>query len=209
MVPRPVRVTRTSPSAAGQSAAGRGVVMKPISEGHALRRLFKGLIDNAFCVEIGVCDPDLTDYIADLLVGFVHMDALHALRGLDGARLSDLAAMLDAVTGLDTQAGRGDRLRMYRHVGDFTLFWSGVYPECLGRRRGLVGRDRLLDYVAQGKRSYDIASQLAGEDAAPPASLLSRLSAEFEFCCHGLGLVRRGWEETDPHGAGRVRTLLY
>ena len=110
--------------------------MKPISEGHTLRRLFKGLIDNAFCVEIGVCDPDLTDYIADLLVGFVHVDALHALRGLDGARLSDLAAMLDAVTGLDTQAGRGDRLRMYRHVGDFTLFWSGVYPECLGRRRG-------------------------------------------------------------------------
>ena len=184
--------------------------MKPISEEHALRRLFRGLIDNVFCAEIGVCDPDLTNYIADLLVSFVHVDALHAVRGSDGARLSDLGAMLDAVTGLDTQAVRGDRLRMHRHVGDFTLFWSGVYPECLRRRRlGLVGRDRLLDYVAQGKRSYEIASQLAGEDTAPSALLLSRLSAEFEFCCHGLGLVRREWEETDPDSAGRVRTLLY
>ena len=67
----------------------------------------------------------------------------------------------------------------------------------------------MLDYVAQGKRSYEIASQLAGEDTAPSALLLSRLSAEFEFCCHGLGLVRREWEETDPDSAGRVRTLLY
>jgi hypothetical protein len=180
--------------------------MKPISEGHALRRFFRGLIDNAFCAEIGICDPGLTEYITDLLVKFVHVDALCALRRADGKRLTELAAMLDALTGTEADIVPADRLRVHRHVGDVALFWSGVYPECLQHRRGLAGRDQLLDYVAQGKRSYSIAAELASEDTRPPASLLNRLGAEFEFCCHGLGLVRRGWEEADPKAA---RTLLY
>ena len=183
--------------------------MKPISEGHALRRLFKGLVENTFCAEIGLCDPVLTDYMAELLVNFVHVDALYALRGADGKRLGELADMLDALTGVAKAVGTTSQVRIHRHVGDFALFWSGVYPECLRRRRGLAGKDHLLDYVAQGKRSYAIASDLADEDATPSSSLLNRLSAEFEFCCHGLGLVRRGWEEADPASAASARALLY
>ncbi len=192
---------------AQQLVAERGVMMRPISEGHALHRLFRGLIDNAFCAEIGVCDPDLTEYIADLLVSFLHVDALHALRAADGSRLFEVAAILDNLTVPETSPV--DRLRTHRHVGDYTLFWSGLYPECLRRRRGLAGKDQLLDYVAHGKRCYGIAANLAGEDSTPPASLFSRLSAEFECCCHGLGLVRRGWEDTEPNSAAQVRTLLY
>ena len=66
--------------------------MKPIAEGHALRRFFRGLIDNTFCAEIGICDPDLTEYIADLLVKFVHVDALYALRRADAGSSSTSTA---------------------------------------------------------------------------------------------------------------------
>ena len=57
--------------------------------------------------------------------------------------------------------------------------------------------DVLLEYVNQGKRSYAIVSELAGEDGVPPASLFRHLSEDFEFCLYGLGLVRRSWEDSE------------
>ena len=38
------------------------------------------------------------------------------------------------------------RREIYRHIGDFTLFWTGVYPEALKRRRSAMTRDQFLDY---------------------------------------------------------------
>lgn len=183
--------------------------MRPIAEDHPLRRMFKGLVDAAFCAEIGVCDPTLTDYIADLLVSFVHVDALQAAQRGRGRRLYQLADMLEEVFGDDEGDSGPADFHLHRHIGDFALFWSGVYPESLRRRRGLAGKDHLLDYVVHGKRSYAIAADLGDDDTSPPSALLSRLSREFEVCCHGLGLVRRSWEDADPGGANATRGLVY
>ena len=62
--------------------------------------------------------------------------------------------------------------------------------------------DVLLDYVAQGKKSYAIVSELAGEEDEPPASLFRNLSDDFEYCLYGLGLVREGWRRTDKQESG-------
>jgi len=171
--------------------------MESIHSKHPLRRLFTGLVEHAFCTEVGMCDPVLTEYVSDLLVSFTHIDRLHAIRYASGKRLEQVAAML-AVASEEQPATSVERDRvMYRHIGDYTLFWAGVYPEQLK----LVTRDPsdvLLDYVSQGKRSYAIVSQLAGENDVPPSSLFRHLSEDFEFCLYGLGLVRRGWEEAAP-----------
>lgn len=183
--------------------------MKPIPEEHPLHRLFKGLVESTFYTEMGVCDPYLTDYIADLLVSFVHVDAMVVLKGAQGRPLEQIANMLEAVLDNEQQAGIGDGLRLHRHIGDLALFWSGLYPEYLHRRRGVVGKDQLLDYVTRGKRAYAVASDLSDEDSQPRSSLLRRLSCEFEVCCHGLGLVRRGWQEIDPQASGGATGLVY
>jgi len=184
--------------------------MQPVSPSHPLHRLFKGLVENAFFAELGLCDPDLADYIADLLVKFAHVDMLYALRGADGRRLDRIADMLTTLScGTDGVRGE-DALLVHRHIGDYTLFWSGLYPEHLQRRRrGLAYRDRLVDYVIQGKQSYAIASRLADDTTSPPSSLLGRLAAEFDSCRQGLELVRRGWSRADPDGSGQVTDLLY
>ncbi|MHC4063660.1 MAG: hypothetical protein ACYSUI_04060 [Planctomycetota bacterium] len=183
--------------------------MRSISEDHPLRRLFRGLVEHAFCTQVGMCAPALTDYLTELLVNFAHVDALYALRRAGGKRLDQIADMV-ALLNCGTDGVRGeDELLVHRHVGDFTLFWSGVYPEHLHHSRGIAFKDRLIDYVQQGKRSYAIASRLTDENTSPPASLFGRLSSEFEFCCHGLALVRRGWERADPEACSQVRTLLY
>lgn len=172
--------------------------MEPISTDHPLRHLFAGLVEHSFCVKVGFCDPILTDYLADLLVEFTRADRLKQIADVQGNDLDRIAGTL-ALADDEQPASRLERDRaVYRHIGDFTLFWAGVYPEHL-ERRVRNPSDVLLSYVSQGKRSYAMVSQLTAEGDVLPASLFRHLSEDFEFCLHGLGLVRRGWEniETD------------
>jgi hypothetical protein len=178
--------------------------MESINKDHPLRHLFAGLVEHAFCAEVGLCAPRLTDYVAGLLVDFTHVDRFRVIRDARGKRLEQIAAML-ALMCEDLPASRVERDRiMYRRIGDYSLFWAGVFPEHL-KRSEESQPDVLLSYVSQGKQSYAIVSQLTDEDDVLPASLFRHLSEDFEFCLYGLGLVRRGWEKVERRG-GR---LLY
>ncbi len=101
----------------------------------------------------------------------------------------------DAVLGPGMNEMRRRRL-INKYIGDFTLFWTGVYPENL--RRSHSTTDRLDLYLRQGKRSYGIAGELTGETDEPPATVLQELSEQFEYCVHGLRLVRASWEHARP-----------
>lgn len=176
--------------------------MELVDPKNPLRQLFSGLVENAFCAEVGMCDPTLTAYVTDLLVDFTRVDRLAVVEHGQGKRLEQLAAMM-VVHDPDPPATQVERdRRVYRHIGDYTLFWAGVYPEHLKR----VVRDPadvLVDYITQGKKSYAIVSKLADENDAPPPSLFRHLSDDFEVCLHGLGIVRRSWEESRLIGGDR------
>jgi hypothetical protein len=95
------------------------------------------------------------------------------------------------------------RRECHRHVGDYTLFWTGVYPESLAKLQGGDSPDALISYQRQGKRSYYLASTLStGNDQG---SVFRRLSDQFELCAFGLSRVRREWEKIEgrPRGPGR------
>lgn len=162
--------------------------MYELGREHPLRKLLAGLVEHAFAAEVGICNPAVTDYISGLLTDFVHVDRIYRLRTVDGDAIRDLSRM-EAEAHLMGEADQGVRARLVnRYIGDFTLFWTGVYPEALRPRCG--GADRLREYLLQGKRSYTIASELTPQGEHPPAALLRALSEEFEFCVHGLHLVR-------------------
>lgn len=175
--------------------------MQPSYNNQPLRKLFAGLVEQAFFVEIGVCEPRLTEYLVDLLIDFVHSDKLYRIRDLQGRRVETVVGMLAAAERERQGGSEADPLGIYRHIGDFALFWTGVFPEGLRRRRG-VNPDQLLSYVDQGKESYARASELTDEDSEPPRSLLRWLSRDFEVCAHGLGVVRRSWEDGKLAGFG-------
>ena len=171
---------------------------------HPLRRLFAGLTEHAFFSHLGVADPPLTDYLSSLLSRFVHCDAVHRLPGSDGRPLTELVGMVLEADQLPAGRTQGE---FYRHVGDFALFWTGVYPEALNRVRSRC-KDHLVDYTVQGKRGYWITSQLDEEDHREEAGLFRRLSEQFEVCAIGLREVRREWEEMRkdaPPGGGLIR----
>jgi hypothetical protein len=157
-----------------------------------LQRFFAGITEYAFAVRMGVADPPLVDYVAEMLVRFVKSDAIYGQRSPRGERLMQVADML-----AEAQARQGvARRRMHRHIGDFTLFWTGLYPEIADRMR--QGRkDSLIDYCDQGKRNYYLASTLPAEEEEAPHDVLERLSNNFELCVYGLGEVRRQWEQRE------------
>jgi hypothetical protein len=159
---------------------------------HPLRRLFAGLTEQTFMETLGMGDPALVDYLAVLLSRFVHMDNIHRLRDAMGKRLEEVADMLLELHALPA-AGRTCR-EVHRHIGDFTLFWTGVYPEALNRLRSVIKKDHFISYCEQGKRSYYIASTYEDDPYREEAPVLRRLSEHFELCAYGLGQVRREWE---------------
>ncbi len=183
--------------------------MLPTPEDHPLRRLFSGLVENAFYAEMGVGDPELVDYLADLLATFIHMDSLRLLSGPDGKPLEQIGPMLTASLEGESSPAFPREFSIHRYIGDYALFWTGLYPERLRLTRRPTWSDGVCDYVVQGKRSYRIASHLGGDDSEPPSNLLHRLSEEFESCVHGLGLVRKGWERREEGEPGAPGDLVY
>jgi hypothetical protein len=174
---------------------------------HPLRRMFAGLTEHTFLADLGIGDPTLVDYLSGLLTRFLHMDDVYRLRA-GGRRLEEVAEMM--AEGAAMPAGGKTRREVHRHIGDFTLFWTGVYPEALQRMRSKHTKDHFIDYCEQGKRSYYIASTFVEEPYQEEAAVLRRLSAEFELCAYGLTHVRREWERQQPAAAGAVlRQLLH
>ena len=159
---------------------------------HPLRRLFAGLTEQTFIHTLGVADPRLTDYLSGMLSRFIHFDAVYRLRSSAGKRLEEVAEMMLEAESLPPE-GR-TRREVHRHIGDFTLFWTGVYPEALKRLRSALSKDSFIDYTVSGKRSYYIASTFEQEPYREEAPVLRRLSSEFELCAYGLNQVRREWE---------------
>ena len=175
---------------------------REIPQSHPLHRLFRGLTESTFMTELGIGDPGLVGYVADLLARFVPSQDLHKVRDASGRGLTRVAEM---VAEAESSGDAGRRRECHRHVGDFTLFWTGVYPEALGRLQAATSADHLIDFQAQGKRSYYLASTLA-EDEAP---VLRRLSVQFELCAFGLSRVRSEWERHDPESPrGPIRGVI-
>ena len=153
----------------------------------ALSRFFTAQTEHTFQVELGVADPPLTDYLSNVLFRFVRFDSIYRIRNVVGKRLEDVAEMMAEA---EQRVARPKR-EIHRHIGDFTLFWSGVFPESLKRLQAADRRDHLIDYCEQGKRSYFIASTFDGDPFDGEAQVLRRISEQFELCSFGLNRVRQ------------------
>ncbi|HNQ24947.1 MAG TPA: hypothetical protein PKK06_17860 [Phycisphaerae bacterium] len=173
--------------------------MAPIPHHHPLWRYFSGLVEDAFCAHVGLCDPVLTDYLAELLVSFTHIDRMQMLRNVQGKSLEQVASMLTVLFDERPISPVQRDCIVYRHIGDYVLFWAGLYPEQLHRLH-CDSPDLLPTYVVQGKRSYATVAELSADNAEPPAMLFRNLSEDFESCVYGLGLVRRDLEVRETTG---------
>jgi hypothetical protein len=157
-----------------------------LSPEHPLYRLFAGLVSREFA-----SDPEIARYVANILTDFVHTDNLYRIRNSRGKRLEQVGEMLVESNPL-LDASSFDREReVRRHIGDYTLFMTGMFPEYISNlpRRGLR-LDSMIDYVKTGKESYRIVSAFDQFEYRKVAPLFRRLAEQFEYCVFCLNRVK-------------------
>jgi hypothetical protein len=177
---------------------------------HPLRRLFGELVWNAFLRELHHYDTEMAAYVTDLLTEFTSIDRLYRIRDASGRRLEDVGEMLVESNPLLASTGSFDREREVRkHIGDYTLFFTGLFPESLKRPRRSLRLDYWVDYVKAGKESYEVVSKFDQFEYRRIAPLFRRLSTKFELCIYALSRVRQQLRSMQNSYYQRVeRTLI-
>lgn len=157
-----------------------------------LREFFLGLVEPRF-YQAGVVDRDLTVYVAGLLSKFAEGTQLYQVQDAKGRPLQDVGKMLLESDPVYGPAPSFDREREVRkHIGDYTLFFTGMFPESVNHHRLRKHRlESFVDFVKAGKESYHIVAQFDMYEYAKDAALYERLSRAFERCVFGLNCVRQ------------------
>lgn len=171
---------------------------------HPIREFFTGLVERGFRRDLGHSKPRLARYLANIMVDFSHRDRIFMIRNSRGQRVEQVAEMLMEGDVLLNATSFEREREVHKHIGDFTLFWTGIYPEMLRYFRASDRADSLIDYVERGQASYRIASTFDYAPYAEEAPVLRQLANEFEICMLGLHAVRR---EMDALGDPRYRSV--
>jgi hypothetical protein len=168
---------------------------------HPLRRFFSELVHKHLVSAAGIEDTNVADYVSGLLVEFTHVDNLYRVRNARGKRLEDVGEMLiESNPLLDGRSFFYER-EVRKHIGDYTLFLTGLFPEHVHRlaKRGMTV-DAFIDYMQAGKESYRIVASFDQFEFRQVAPVFRRISERFELCVFGLNLVKseieanqRGW----------------
>jgi len=107
-----------------------------INPGNPLRRLFKSALDFGFSLN-PTKNTETVDYIEEqILCEFIHIDRLYKIRNASRRSLEDIANMLAEGDVLLNAPGFSREYQVHKHIGDFTLFMLGMFPESLSRKRG-------------------------------------------------------------------------
>lgn len=181
-----------------------------IEPSHPLRRLFTELVERHFSNDLHLRDHRLAGYVSDLLADFTHVDNLYRLRSARGRPLDDVGEMLVESDPLGPQGSFERERAVRKHIGDYTLFFIGMFPESVAasRRRAFPRLDLLVDYVKAGKESYFIVSSFDQFEYCEEAPLFRRLSDSFELCVYGLNLVKQDLERCQADAYQRLRAQL-
>lgn len=178
---------------------------------HPLRQLFGALTEKSFTEHLGWPDLNVTTYVSNLLVDFTRTDQLYKIKTRQDKPVETVVDLLfESEVLLDAQSMDRER-DVHQHIGDFTLFMAGLFPEYLRRLKSaslIYHKDFLVDYVKTGKRSYGIVAQMVDGSSSDEPPLFKKLSDNFELCVTGLGFVRSDLDRLSDPGYRQARDLL-
>lgn len=181
-----------------------------IPESHPLQQLFQALVGQHYAEEIGIRDPQVIEYVSNLLSEFCDADQLFKVRNTNNRTLSDVGEMLMESDPVYGPAPSFDRERQVRkHIGDYTLFFTGMFPESINHLRLRRNRmENFVDWVKAGKESYYIVSKFEHFEYAKVAPLFASLADNFEGCVYGLNMVKNDLQEMQHPIVRRENDLI-
>jgi hypothetical protein len=154
----------------------------------SLKRFFDRLVRRSL-EDLRLGGDPVADYLAGLLARFARTDQLYALRGAAGERVETVVEMLLEVQRsweFDQPHFNPFRERDVRqHIGDYTLFMTGIFREHV-ERRSSTGF-----YVREGKRAYQVVADLERSALKPDARLFAALADRFERYATALQYMKR------------------
>ena len=181
-----------------------------IPESHPLQQFFVEMVGRHYAEEIGIRDPQIVAYVAHLLTEFCDAEQLFKIHNSMGMPITDVGEMLVESNPVYGPAPSFDRERQVRkHIGDYTLFFTGMFPESLNHFR--LRRNRLegmINWMQAGKESYYIVSKFEFFEYAKVAPLFASLSSHFEQCVYGLNRVKNELQEMQHPIVRRADQLL-
>lgn len=179
---------------------------------HPLGRLFRQLVERSFALLLEWQDRAVVQYISQLLTDFTHVQNLYRIRDCRGRALEDVAEMLLEGDLMFRATSLDREYEVKRHIGDFTLFIAGIFPEhlhYLRSNRRILSPDALLDYVRVGREAYRTVSEFAHGPYQARATLFRKLSDHFELCLFGLHQVRAELDRMQAESFRRLRHELW
>jgi hypothetical protein len=179
-------------------------------EGHPLQSFFLDLVREHYSKDIGLRDQQLSQYVASMLTEFTEAERLFTIRNAAGRPLDDVGEMLLEADPVFGEAPSFDRERQVRkHIGDYTLFFMGMFPEAINRWRLRRARlENFVDFMRAGKESYFIVSKFEHFEYAKVAPLFAKLAAHFEECVYGLNQVKNDLAERQHPIVRRTTELI-
>jgi hypothetical protein len=169
------------------------------ADSHPLEPFFQQMVRNSYAGKLGIHDTAITHYVAHLLCEFSEADKLYKVRDDEGRPIQSLDQLVQAADPVHGTAPSFDAERAIRkHIGDYALFVSGMYPESMDPYRRRHGQQSFDELVKVGKESYYIVSTFDLEEYAEEAPMFARLSEWFDRCIYGLRLVRDDLTQHKP-----------
>lgn len=163
--------------------------------GVELRRFFDRVIRASFH-DLALDGDPAVPYLADLLTRFARTENLYP-RGVALPRLESVVDMLvdiGAAWHADPPDFRPEHeITVRRHIGDYTLFMTGIFPERVARAAGTGF------YIAQGKYAYRFVSEHARASSRGVVAPYRRLAERFEHYASALDYTRRVHFFDAPH----------
>src|SRR5258706_2016546 len=99
-----------------------------------------------------ISDRDVADYVAEVLAEYSGAEQMECR--VKGQPLSYFFEMLGALQTADDMTS----FYIRAHIGNYSLFFSGIFPDRIRFRAELRGAPDLRYYEALGKSSYRVAS---------------------------------------------------
>ncbi len=125
----------------------------------------------------GIDDPELADYLAALLLEFGDHGRHAKIRAVDD---DSYHYLVDIVADLGDEDDSGERGFLLRaHLGNYSLWLAGLFPDYIAARRTRAGGPDLPYYDELGRQGYRLASEHRLAERFGVASIYRAAAARF------------------------------
>lgn len=149
----------------------------------SLQQFFRHQLQQSFNTH-GLNGGQTVDYVADVLGRFAYTRLMYAVRDAEGRPMEYIVDMLMALQSDDsTRRNTARQGTIMRHIGDYTLFMSGLF------RERVSARGELDYYMAHGRTAFWRSADYEINPAQ--RHTFRRLYEDFEPISNVLDYLRR------------------